>query len=219
MPILKCICRDCQHSRQSSPPRGRPAICHGQKLDKQHSVFAVSAKSSSSSRMTQPIGACGAWATRGPEAVASIRTINAIHIQAFTGHRHSGHAGAGRSARQSIGRGHANCGRSDKEAAGGYQTVRDFTADFTQTYQASCEAATERPLAQEAVVDDLYRPERKFCRGRIDSTLLSRRSGGLGDPLRRRRVLDCPAVYRGPRDLTRDFTASLASPVSDRVAE
>jgi len=63
MPIFEYICRDCQHQFETIVTASRAAACpscHGQKLDKQHSVFAVSAKGSSSNRMTQPGGACGA---------------------------------------------------------------------------------------------------------------------------------------------------------------
>jgi putative FmdB family regulatory protein len=71
MPIYEYICRDCQHrfetlvtaDRQPSCP-----TCHGQGLDKQLSVFAVSAKSQTSPAPMGP-GACGTCGDpRGPGA-------------------------------------------------------------------------------------------------------------------------------------------------------
>jgi putative FmdB family regulatory protein len=68
MPIYEYICRDCQHhfetlvtaERQPSCPS-----CHGRGLDKQVSVFAVSAKSQDS----VPAGPCGTCGDpRGPGA-------------------------------------------------------------------------------------------------------------------------------------------------------
>jgi putative FmdB family regulatory protein len=70
MPIYEYECRDCHHrfetlvsaSRQPSCP-----VCHGGQLEKQLSVFAVSAKSGESSTSPSPIGGCGTCGDpRGP---------------------------------------------------------------------------------------------------------------------------------------------------------
>jgi putative FmdB family regulatory protein len=69
MPLYEYICRDCQHrfetlvtgSREPSCP-----TCHGQQLEKQLSVFAVSAKGASTADAA-PMGACGSCGDpRGP---------------------------------------------------------------------------------------------------------------------------------------------------------
>jgi len=67
MPIFEYECRDCHHrfetlvsaSRQPHCPQ-----CSSETLDKQLSVFAVSAKSTSPAATAGPCGACGA--PRGP---------------------------------------------------------------------------------------------------------------------------------------------------------
>ncbi len=68
MPLFEYICRDCQHrfetlvtaARQPSCP-----VCHGRLLDKQLSVFAVSAKSATTAPAAT--GACGTCGDpRGP---------------------------------------------------------------------------------------------------------------------------------------------------------
>jgi putative FmdB family regulatory protein len=67
MPIFEYICRDCQHQFETLVTASRQATCpacSGQQLDKQHSVFAVSAKGSTPAA---PVGACGACGDpRGP---------------------------------------------------------------------------------------------------------------------------------------------------------
>lgn len=68
MPIFEYICRDCHHRFETLVSASRqPAcpVCHGQVLDKQLSVFAVSAKSGGSEPMAAgPCGSCGD--PRGP---------------------------------------------------------------------------------------------------------------------------------------------------------
>jgi putative FmdB family regulatory protein len=62
MPIFEYICRDCQRHFETIVTASRAAACpscHGQQLEKQHSVFAVSAKGSTSSQNTGACGACG----------------------------------------------------------------------------------------------------------------------------------------------------------------
>jgi putative FmdB family regulatory protein len=64
MPLFEYVCRDCQRAFEALVSADRPAVCpscHGQSLDKQLSVFAVSAKGSSSApmRAAGPCGACG----------------------------------------------------------------------------------------------------------------------------------------------------------------
>jgi len=70
MPIFEYICRDCQHHFETIVTASRAAACpscHGQKLDKQHSVFAVSAKGSSSGQSAEFTGGCGTCGDpRGP---------------------------------------------------------------------------------------------------------------------------------------------------------
>ncbi len=69
MPIFEYICRDCQHQFETIVTASRAAVCpscQGRELDKQHSVFAVSAKGSSAS-LSRSVGACGACGDpRGP---------------------------------------------------------------------------------------------------------------------------------------------------------
>ena len=69
MPIYEYICRDCQHGFETLVSADRPPSCpscHGQHLDKQHSVFAVSAKAHDSAPAAGPCGTCGD--PRGPGA-------------------------------------------------------------------------------------------------------------------------------------------------------
>ena len=69
MPIFEYICRDCdRHFEALVTAERRPACpaCHGQALDKQHSVFAVSTKSSTPERAVGACGSCGD--PRGPGA-------------------------------------------------------------------------------------------------------------------------------------------------------
>ena len=67
MPIFEYICRDCSHHFEALVTTERRPVCpscHGTGLDKQLSVFAVSAKSSESARPVGPCGSCGD--PRGP---------------------------------------------------------------------------------------------------------------------------------------------------------
>jgi len=69
MPIFEYVCRDCQKQFETLVTADRPPVCpacHGQSLDKQLSVFAVSTKSASSSPAMAPCGTCGD--PRGPGA-------------------------------------------------------------------------------------------------------------------------------------------------------
>lgn len=67
MPIFEYICRDCQHHFEAIVTPSRPAVCpgcQGRTLEKQHSVFAVSAKGPASLPASGGCGACGD--PRGP---------------------------------------------------------------------------------------------------------------------------------------------------------
>jgi putative FmdB family regulatory protein len=70
MPIYEYICRDCQHRFETLVTADRrPSCpsCRGTGLDKQLSVFAVSARSAASAPMSAaPCGTCGD--PRGPGA-------------------------------------------------------------------------------------------------------------------------------------------------------
>jgi putative FmdB family regulatory protein len=70
MPIYEYICRDCQHPFEAIVTPSRPAecpSCHSHELDKQLSVFAVSAGSAVSSRAASAPGPCGSCGDpRGP---------------------------------------------------------------------------------------------------------------------------------------------------------
>jgi len=69
MPIFEYICRDCHKQFETLVTAARTPVCpdcHGQALDKQLSVFAVSAKSSTPAPSMAPCGACGD--PRGPGA-------------------------------------------------------------------------------------------------------------------------------------------------------
>jgi putative FmdB family regulatory protein len=63
MPIFEYICRDCHHHFETLVTASRqPACpdCQSASLDKQHSVFAVSARSASAQMpAAAPCGACG----------------------------------------------------------------------------------------------------------------------------------------------------------------
>ena len=70
MPIFEYICQQCHHQFEAlvyGQQKAECPKCHGPRLDPQLSVFAVSAKSSSSSA---PVGgACGSCGDpRGPGA-------------------------------------------------------------------------------------------------------------------------------------------------------
>jgi putative FmdB family regulatory protein len=68
VPIFEYICRECHHHFETIVRGDRPAACpecQSQALDKQHSVFAVAAKSSSAApAMGGGCGTCGD--PRGP---------------------------------------------------------------------------------------------------------------------------------------------------------
>jgi putative FmdB family regulatory protein len=69
MPLYEYVCRDCRHKFETLVTATRaPAcrVCDGRDLEKQLSVFAVSAKSGESS---EPVVACGRCGDpRGPGA-------------------------------------------------------------------------------------------------------------------------------------------------------
>jgi putative FmdB family regulatory protein len=67
MPIFEYQCRDCHHAFETLVTRSRQPECpecHGHALDKQHSVFAVSARSSAPTATAGGCGTCGD--PRGP---------------------------------------------------------------------------------------------------------------------------------------------------------
>jgi putative FmdB family regulatory protein len=67
MPIYEYICQDCQvrfETLVTAERRPSCPTCHGQSLEKQLSVFAVSAKSDSSMPSAGGCGTCGD--PRGP---------------------------------------------------------------------------------------------------------------------------------------------------------
>jgi putative FmdB family regulatory protein len=69
MPLYEYVCRECQHRFETLVTASRqPACpaCQGERLEKQLSVFAVSAKSASNGTAV-PIGGCGTCGDpRGP---------------------------------------------------------------------------------------------------------------------------------------------------------
>ena len=69
MPLFEYICRTCHQQFETLVTASRPAscpACQGTSLEKQHSVFAVSAKSSGAP-LRQAAGSCGACGDpRGP---------------------------------------------------------------------------------------------------------------------------------------------------------
>jgi putative FmdB family regulatory protein len=70
MPIFEYICRDCQHEFEALVTAGRTPVCpvcQSSGLDKQLSVFAVSARSGEAAPAgVRPCGSCGD--PRGPGA-------------------------------------------------------------------------------------------------------------------------------------------------------
>jgi putative FmdB family regulatory protein len=67
MPIFEYICRECQHRFETlvtGSRRPECPSCHGRALDKQLSVFAVSASSKDPLPAAGPCGTCGD--PRGP---------------------------------------------------------------------------------------------------------------------------------------------------------
>jgi putative FmdB family regulatory protein len=69
MPIFEYVCQDCQHEFETLvTAERRPSCpaCHGVELEKQLSVFAVSAKGSSPEPIGGGCGRCGD--PRGPGA-------------------------------------------------------------------------------------------------------------------------------------------------------
>jgi putative FmdB family regulatory protein len=68
MPIFEYVCRDCQHAFEAIVQGGRKATCpscSSEALDKQLSVFAVSARADAAPRPAA--GACGTCGDpRGP---------------------------------------------------------------------------------------------------------------------------------------------------------
>ncbi len=63
MPIYEYVCKECQHQFEAivyGKAKAECPKCHGKKLEPQLSVFAVSAKGSSSpARAAGPCGSCG----------------------------------------------------------------------------------------------------------------------------------------------------------------
>ena len=63
MPLYEYICHDCQHHFETLVTASRQPVCpacQSTVLDKQHSVFAVAAKSASATPAeVGPCGACG----------------------------------------------------------------------------------------------------------------------------------------------------------------
>ena len=72
MPIFEYICKECQHQFEAlvyGKQKAECPKCHATKLEPQLSVFAVSAKGSSSSPSASSGGACGSCGDpRGPGA-------------------------------------------------------------------------------------------------------------------------------------------------------
>ena len=73
MPLFEYVCRDCQQEFETLLTAHRPPACpscHGQELEKQLSVFAVSTKGGATSRMSSQaptMGGCGSCGDpRGP---------------------------------------------------------------------------------------------------------------------------------------------------------
>jgi putative FmdB family regulatory protein len=71
MPIFEYLCEQCHHRFETivyGKQKAECPKCHGKKLQPQLSVFAVSAKGSSSS-FSEPAGPCGSCGDpRGPGA-------------------------------------------------------------------------------------------------------------------------------------------------------
>ena len=69
MPLFEYVCRDCHHAFEALVTPARPPVCptcHGEALDKQLSVFAVSTKSAKAAAAPMP-GGCGTCGDpRGP---------------------------------------------------------------------------------------------------------------------------------------------------------
>ena len=72
MPIFEYVCEKCDYEFESlvyGSAKPECPKCHGKKLTTQLSVFAVTAKGSSSSNSANPIGGCGTCGDpRGPGA-------------------------------------------------------------------------------------------------------------------------------------------------------
>ena len=72
MPIFEYVCEQCDHEFEAlvyGSEKPECPKCHGKKLTAQLSVFAVTAKGSSSSNSANPIGDCGTCGDpRGPGA-------------------------------------------------------------------------------------------------------------------------------------------------------
>ncbi len=70
MPIFEYVCKECSHDFEAIVYGNQKAECpkcHSKKLEPQLSVFAVSAKGPSSSRMSAAPGPCGSCGDpRGP---------------------------------------------------------------------------------------------------------------------------------------------------------
>jgi len=67
MPLFEYVCRDCQHQFETLVTASRQPVCpvcESRELEKQLSVFAVTAKSSNSAPAFGPCGSCGD--RRGP---------------------------------------------------------------------------------------------------------------------------------------------------------
>ena len=77
MPIFEYVCQECRHQFETivfGKQKAECPKCHGTKLDPQLSVFAVSAKGSTSG--TLPSGPCGSCGDpRGPGA-CSLRDMD-----------------------------------------------------------------------------------------------------------------------------------------------
>ncbi len=72
MPIFEYICKECQHRFEAlvyGKEKAECPKCHTKKLEPQLSVFAVSAKGSTTSAAASPTRACGSCGDpRGPGA-------------------------------------------------------------------------------------------------------------------------------------------------------
>jgi putative FmdB family regulatory protein len=72
MPIFEYVCEDCRHEFEALVYGNERTVCpkcRGKKLNRQLSVFAVSAKTSSGSQPAMPTGPCGSCGDpRGPGA-------------------------------------------------------------------------------------------------------------------------------------------------------
>lgn len=76
MPIFEYICKECRHQFEAlvyGKQKAECPKCHATKLEPQLSVFAVSAKGSSSSPSASSGGACGSCGDpRGPGSCSLI---------------------------------------------------------------------------------------------------------------------------------------------------